>query len=114
MIVTNGIAPHTTIAVITAKPSSGFANQSWWAYCSKPSCASVQLRTPNSKSTIQLQMVTATTGGIDHASTSPVVISRRMNAPSRASRSAISVPKSIVRPTVTAVNTIVRRSTVQN
>ena len=59
-------------------------------------------------------MLTATTGGIDQTSTSPVVISRRMNVPSRASRSAISVPKNIVRPTVTAVNAIVRPSTVQN
>jgi hypothetical protein len=59
-------------------------------------------------------MFTLTTGGIDQTSTSPVVISRRMNAPSRASRSAISVPKTIVRPTVTAVNATVRPSTVQN
>ena len=59
-------------------------------------------------------MFTATTGGIDQTSTSPVVISRRMNVPRRASRSAISVPKSIVSPTVTAVNAIVLPSTVQN
>ena len=59
-------------------------------------------------------MFTATTGGIDHTSTSPVVISRRMNVPRRWSRSAISVPKSMVSPTVTAVNAIVRPSTVQN
>ena len=59
-------------------------------------------------------MLTATTGGIAQASTSAVVISRRMKAPSRASRSAISVPRTIVRATVTAVNTIVRSSTVQN
>ena len=31
VIATNGIAPQTTIAVITAKPSHGFANQSWWS-----------------------------------------------------------------------------------
>ena len=59
-------------------------------------------------------MFTDTTGGIDQTSTSPVVISRRMNLPSRASRSAISVPSTIVRPTVTAVNATVRPSTVQN
>ena len=59
-------------------------------------------------------MFTETTGGIDQTSTSPVVISSRMNVPRRASRSAISVPKTIVSPTVTAVNAIVRASTVQN
>ena len=42
------------------------------------------------------------------------MISRRMNVPKRASRSAISVPKSIVSPTETAVNATVLPSTVQN
>ena len=48
VIATNGIAPQTTIAVITAKPSIGFTNQSWWAKWSSPTFVSVQLSTPNS------------------------------------------------------------------
>ena len=31
VIATKGIAPQTMIAVITAKPSHGLTNQSWWA-----------------------------------------------------------------------------------
>ena len=30
VITTNGSAPQTTTTVITAKPSSGLANQLWW------------------------------------------------------------------------------------
>ena len=37
-----------------------------------------------------------------------------MNPPSVVSRRAMSVPSTIVSPTVTAVKTIVRRSTLQN
>ena len=53
-------------------------------------------------------MFTATSTGIDQTSTSPVVSSSRMNAPSWASSSAISVPSTIVSATVAAVNAIVR------
>jgi hypothetical protein len=31
VIATNGIAPQTMIAVMTAQPSQGLTNQSWWA-----------------------------------------------------------------------------------
>ena len=59
-------------------------------------------------------MLIETTGGIDQTRMSPVVMRRRMKPPSCASSNAISVPKTIVSPTVTPVNTHVRRSTVQN
>jgi hypothetical protein len=58
-------------------------------------------------------MFTLTTGGIAQASTRPVVIRRRMAAPSCASSKAMSVPRTIVSPTVTAVKATVRNSTVQ-
>jgi hypothetical protein len=48
VIVTNGIAPQTTMAVMTANPSIGLTNQSWRSKYSRPRCESVQLRTPNS------------------------------------------------------------------
>ena len=59
-------------------------------------------------------MFTATTGGIAQTRTRPVVISSRMKLPSCARSSAISVPSTIVEPTVKAVKPTVRTSTVQN
>ena len=102
------------IAVITAKPVVGSANQSLFRKSPMWSSVSVQLRTPNSKSTIHRKMFTATTTGVAQTSTSPIVRSKRMKCPSRPKSSAISVPKNIVSPTFTNVNTNVRRTTVQN
>ena len=114
MIVTNGIAPQTTSAVMTAKPLQGFTNQSWCVKFPKWSFVSVQFATPNSESTIQRQMSTATTTGVAHTNTRPAVNRIRTNECSRTSRSAIAVPSTIVSETLTAVNRIVRRTTCQN
>src|SRR5215211_6569488 len=102
------------IAVITANTVLGSANQSLLMKSPKWSRVNVQLKTPNSKSTIQRKSVTATTTGVAQTSTSPVVSSSRIAGPSRVSSNAISVPRIIVSPTFTAVKTNVRRTTVQN
>ena len=68
---------------------------------------------PFSKFVIQYQTCTATTTGIDQTRTSPVVSRIRTAVPMRRSRSARSVPTTIVRPTFATVNTTVRTSVSQ-
>ena len=71
------------------------------------------MRTPFWKFVIQYQTWTATTTGIDQTSTSPDVSRIRTGELTRTSRSAISVPSTIVRPTLATVKTTVRRSVSQ-
>ena len=78
------------------------------------SFVSVQLRTPNSKSTIHCQTAIATVTGVAQTQTSPTRSAERMYLPIRASSRAISVAKSIVSPTFTAVKTTVRTTMRQN
>ena len=70
--------------------------------------------TPFWKFVIQYQTWTATTAGIDQTRTSPVSTRMRIAAVSRTSSRATKVPSTIVRPTFTAVNTIVRTRVSQN
>ncbi len=72
------------------------------------------MRIPFWKFVIQNQTWTATTAGIDQASTRPVVSSTRTQPDTLTSRSAMSVPSTIVRPTFATVNTTVRSRTSQN
>ena len=55
----------------------------------------------------------ATTAGIDHTRTSPAIRAIRIAGLTRTSRSAISVPRIIVRPTLAIVKTMVRLSVSQ-
>ena len=71
------------------------------------------LTMPFWKFVIQNQTCTATTTGIDQTSTRPAVSSTRTNDPTRTRSSAISVPSTIVSPTLATVKTIVRRSVSQ-
>jgi hypothetical protein len=59
-------------------------------------------------------MFTATRTGVAQTRTRPEISRRRTNWPSFTNSNAISVPKTIVKPTFTAVKTTVRRRTVQN
>ena len=71
------------------------------------------MRTPFWKFVIQYQTWTATTTGIDQTRTRPDVSSTRTIGPTRTSSSASERAEPIVRPTLAAVNTIVRSSVCQ-
>ena len=66
------------------------------------------------KFVIQIHTWTATTAGIAHASTSPVVRSTRTGPERRTSSCASRRPSTIVSATFAAVNTIVRTRVSQN
>ena len=70
---------------------------------------------PYCVSKIHCQMTVAVSAGIDHASISPIIVSSRIFLPEpfRAA-DATAIPNTIVKATLTAQNTTVRRSTVQN
>ena len=71
------------------------------------------MRIPFWKFVIQYQTCTATTTGIDHASTSPALRRTRTQVETRTRSSASSVPSTIVKPTHAAVKSTVRRSVSQ-
>src|SRR5919198_113821 len=108
VIATNGIAPQTIKEMITPQPLQGLANQSWWLKFPTPTFVSVQLATPNSKSTIHDQMEMATTTGVAQTKIKPAVKSRRTQELSSASSNAISVASTTVSTTQTAVTATVR------
>jgi hypothetical protein len=113
VIATKGIAPQTIKEMITLQPVQGLANQSWWVKSPTCSFVRVQLRTPNSKSTIHDQIPTATTTGVAQTKIRPAVRSRRTKEPSSARSRAIRVESTIVRTTQMAVKATVRRTTCQ-
>src|SRR6185436_175153 len=113
VIATKGMAPQTISEMITPQPLQGFANQSWWLKFPTPSFVSVQLATPNSKSTIHDQMEMATTTGVAQTKINPAVRSSRTQELSSASNSAISVESTTVSTTQTAVTATVRSSVCQ-
>ena len=99
--------------MITPQPLHGFANQSWWSKFPTPSFVSVQFATPNSKSTIHDQIETATTTGVAQTKIRPAVRRSLTHELTSASRSATSVPSTIVSTTQTPVTTSVRSTTCQ-
>ena len=105
--------PQTTTIMITVNPWSGWSNQLCCSNPSTPSRVSSQFTTPNSKSNSHCQMEMAVRVGIAQAATSPAVTATRMRRPRLRRSRATRVPRTMVRPTATAANSIVLTTTVQ-
>ena len=80
----------------------------------RPAFESAQLARPYWVSKIHCQITVAVSAGIAQARISDVATSSRIFLPSAFSSSAISMPSTIVRATLTAQKIRVRHSTVQN
>jgi hypothetical protein len=113
VIATNGIACQTTMMVITAQVDSPVANHEWPANSPSPSVVSSQFTKPNWVSKSHCQTTVAVRAGIAQVSTRLTSTARRRPRPRRSSSRATRVARTMVRVTLTAVNSTVRSTTDQ-